>query len=115
MYPWSQYPARDALLRIGEVSVGPIVQDLPGETNALRRQLLCAVVSTFGRTNWTTAWQPKPAIEQLQQMRATEADSVRHQNIDAALGLLIDNKVDLNIGWSGYFGERQWGSCRSPC
>ena len=48
---------------------------------------------------------PKPAIEQLQQMRATEADAVRQQNIDAALGLLIDNKVDLNIGWSGYLGE----------
>ena len=102
---WTLYPARDALLRIGEASVGPIVQDLPGETNALRRQLLCAVVSTFGRTNWTTAWQPKPAIEQLQQMRATEADGVRQHNIDAALDLLIDNKVDLNIGWSGYFEE----------
>ena len=102
---WSSYPARDALLRIGEASVGPIVQDLPSETNALRRQLLCAVVSTFGRTNWTTAWQPKPAIEQLQQMRATAADAVQQRNIDAALGLLIDNKVDLNIGWSGYFEE----------
>ena len=105
LHPWSSYPARDALLRIGEVSVGPIVQDLPGETNGLRRQLLCAVVSTFGRTNWTTAWQPKPAIEHLRQMRATETDAVRQQNIDAALGLLIDNKVDLNIGWSGYFEE----------
>jgi len=102
---WTLYPARDALLRIGEASVGPIVQDLPGETNALRRQLLCAVVSTFGRTNWTTSWQPKPAIEQLQRLRATESEQSRQQNIDAALGLLIDNKVDLNIGWSGYFGE----------
>ena len=105
LYPWSQYPARDALLRIGEASVGPIVQDLPSETNALRRQLLCAVVSTFGRTNWTTAWQPKPAIEQLQRLRSTESDPSRQQNIDAALDLLIDNKVDLNIGWPGYFGE----------
>ena len=105
LYPWSSYPARDALLRIGEVSIGPIVQDLPGETNALRRQLLCAVVSTFGRTNWTTAWQPKPAIEQLQRLRSTESDPSRQQNIDAALDLLIDNKVDLNIGWPGYFGE----------
>ena len=102
---WSSYPARDALLRTGEASVGPIVQDLPGETNALRRQLLCAVVSTFGRTNWTTAWQPKPAIEQLQRLRSTESEQSRQQNIDAALELLIDNKVDLNIGWSGYLGE----------
>ena len=105
LYPWSLYPARDALLRIGESSVEPIVQDLRGETNALRRQLLCAVVSTFGRTNWTTAWQPKAAIAQLQRLRATEAEPARQNNIDAALGLLIDNKVDVNIGWSGYFGE----------
>jgi len=105
LYSWSLYPARDALLRIGEASVGPIVLDLPCETNALRRQLLCAVVSTFWRTNWTTAWQPKAAIDQLQRLRATESEQSRQQNIDAALGLLIDNKVDLNIGWSGYLGE----------
>ena len=103
--PWSLYPARDALLRIGEVSVGPIVQKLPGETNSLCRQLLCAVVSTFGRTNWVTAWQPKTAIDQLQRLRATESELSRRHNIDEALGLLIDNKVDLNIGWSGYWGE----------
>ena len=105
LYPWSSYPARDALLRIGEASVGPIVQDLPGETNVLRRQLLCAVVSTFGRTNWTTAWQPRTAIDQLQRLRATESELSRRHNIDEALGLLIDNKVDLNIGWLGYLAE----------
>ena len=105
LYPWSLYPSRDALLRIGEASVSPIVQSLPGETNALRRHLLCAVLSTFGRTNWTTGWQPKTAIDQLQRLRATESEPARQHNIDAALGLLIDNKVDVNIGWSGYFGE----------
>jgi len=105
MYHWSEYPARDALIRTGEASIGPIVHDLPGETNELRRHLLCAVLSTFGRTNWTTAWQPKTAIDQLQRMRATEPDAVRQQNLDAALGLLIDNKVDVNIGWAGYFRE----------
>ena len=105
LYPWSLYPARDALLQIGEASIYPIVRYLPGETNALRRQLLCGVLATFARKNWTTTWKPKSSIDQLQRLRATESEPSRQHNIDEALGLLINNKVDVNIGWSGYFGE----------
>jgi len=41
----------------------------------------------------------------LQKLRAAESDPAKLHNIDAALDLLIGDKLDLNLGWSGYFLE----------
>ena len=41
---WGQYPAEEALIKIGQPVVIPILNHLPNETNQLRRQLMCDVL-----------------------------------------------------------------------
>lgn len=42
--PWGEYPAEEALVTIGKPVVEPILNHLSGETNQLRRQLMCDVL-----------------------------------------------------------------------
>jgi hypothetical protein len=41
---WGQYPAKEALIKIGKPVIDPILNHLPDETNPLRRQLMCDVL-----------------------------------------------------------------------
>jgi hypothetical protein len=41
---WGEYPAEEALIKIGQPVVIPILNDLPSETNQLRRKLMCDVL-----------------------------------------------------------------------
>jgi hypothetical protein len=41
---WGQYPAEEALIKIGKPVVDPILNHLPKETSELRRQLMCNVL-----------------------------------------------------------------------
>lgn len=41
---WGAYPAEEALVKIGQPVVIPILNHLPSETNQLRRQLMCEVL-----------------------------------------------------------------------
>jgi len=41
---WGQFPAQDALRKIGLPTVDPILNHLPKEDNELRRQLMCNVL-----------------------------------------------------------------------
>jgi hypothetical protein len=42
--PWGQYPAEEALIKVGQPVIEPILNHLPKETNELRRQLMCDVL-----------------------------------------------------------------------
>jgi HEAT repeat protein len=46
---WGQYPAVEALIKVGEPAVILILNELPNETNQLRRQLLCEVLKRVWR------------------------------------------------------------------
>jgi hypothetical protein len=41
---WGEYPAEEALIKIGKPVVEPILNHLPKETSELRRQLMCDVL-----------------------------------------------------------------------
>jgi hypothetical protein len=41
---WGEYPAEEALVKIGKPAINPILNHLPAETNELRRYLMCEVV-----------------------------------------------------------------------
>ena len=41
---WGQFPAEEALIKIGKPVIEPILEHLPKETSELRRQLMCNVL-----------------------------------------------------------------------
>lgn len=41
---WGEYPAEEALIRIGKPAIEPILNHLPIENSELRRQLMCNVI-----------------------------------------------------------------------
>ncbi len=48
---WGDYPAEEALIKIGKPVVDPILNHLPSETNELRRQLMCDVLRKVPQRN----------------------------------------------------------------
>lgn len=42
--PWGEYPAEEALIKIGKPVIDPILNHLPTENSELRRQLMCDVL-----------------------------------------------------------------------
>jgi hypothetical protein len=48
---WGQYPAAEALWRIGVPTIDPILRHLPTESNSLRRHLMCGVLISVEQTD----------------------------------------------------------------
>jgi hypothetical protein len=74
---WGDYPAEEALIKIGEPTVNPLLSYLPNEINGLRRHLMCEVLRRVeGKEN---------AQGQIKQRLAAESDLTRQANLKAAL------------------------------
>jgi hypothetical protein len=73
---WGEYPAQEALMKIGKPTVAPILHYLPQETNELRRQLMCFVIKKVGNT--------EALFAQINQMLGDELNANRRANLEAA-------------------------------
>ena len=74
---WQDYPASEALVKIKEPSISPILNNLPGETNDLRRHLMCDVLKQVeGKSRAQT---------DIQQRLAMESDATRRNFLNFAL------------------------------
>lgn len=75
--PWGPFPAEEALIKIGEPVVDPILTYVPVEGNELRRHLMCEVLK---RVAGKEASQAK-----ISQALAAETDPIKKANLEAAL------------------------------
>lgn len=84
---FGDYPAEEALLKIGQPSVYLILQDLPKETNAFRIHLLCDVLVRVEsqKPNLNVVAGKSVAQKQIKDMLLDEKDSTRRINLTAAL------------------------------
>jgi hypothetical protein len=85
---WGQYPAQEALRRIGMPVVNPVLQHLPAESNPLRRHLICELLfKVEGKkgTHFSAADGKATAQNQIKQQLANETDSTKRANLKAAL------------------------------
>lgn len=76
---WSDYPALDALIWIGKPVVEPILAHLAGETNELRRALMCSVLRSglvLGNAG---------TVDRLRKRVNEETNPARRKNLGLAL------------------------------
>ena len=74
---WGEYPAQEALIKIGRPSIAPIFAHLHSETNQLRRLLLCGVVRNL--EGWGTG------MRLLRQLAVQESDAERRNNLEMSV------------------------------
>jgi hypothetical protein len=74
---WGQYPAEEALVKIGKPVVDPILEHLAAETNELRRHLMCQVLRQVEGK--------ETAQDQIKQRLGSESDSIKQSNLQSAL------------------------------
>lgn len=85
---WGSYPAQEALIRIGTPVVNPVLQHLRGESNELRRHLMCDVlIQVEGKkgTHFNASDGKAIARVQIKQQADAESDPTKHRNLEAAL------------------------------
>jgi len=85
---WGDYPAEEALIKIGMPTVNHILNHLSTETNELRRHLMCVVlVEVEGKKGEVFNGADGKAItqNQIKHKLADESDSTRRANLEAAL------------------------------
>jgi hypothetical protein len=77
---WGEYPAEEALTRIGGPVINPILAHLPTETKQLRRHLMCEVLKRVA--------DEKACQAHLSHVLAAESDATKKANLEAALAEL---------------------------
>jgi len=85
---WGQYPAQEALIKIGRPTVDLILQVLPNETKELRRYLMCdALVKIEGwnKPDFNKAEGQKIVQAQINEKLASESDPIKRTNLELAL------------------------------
>jgi hypothetical protein len=85
---WGYYPAEEALMKIGSPALIPILNDLPRETNPLRRHLMCEVlIFVEGKRggNVNQAEGRKVVLRQVQVKLGNESDPVKRVNLELVL------------------------------
>jgi len=85
---WGQYPAQEALIKIGRPTVGLILQFLPAEAKELRRHIMCdALVQIEGwnKPVFNKGEGQKIVETQIKEKLASESDPARRTNLELAL------------------------------
>ena len=76
---WGEYPAEEALVRIGVPAIDPILNHLPNEGNALRRHLMCGVLKDKHVEG------KEAANNRLKERLAREPDPSKRVNLELSL------------------------------
>jgi hypothetical protein len=85
---WGEYPAEEALVKIGEPAISPILAQLSIEQNDFRRHLMCEVVRIVEnrKAGAINKYDGKTAIRNLLKDRLDkEADPTKKANLELAL------------------------------